>query len=100
MSKEKINPGEECPFCLTTTARGSVVCSACGAARQYDVYGFVGGLIKLAGVVAVICLLVGAFAIFFSDNKILPFLIMVVPLIIVTLLRRKFGTYGWVRHMP
>ena len=50
MSKEKVNPGEDCPFCLTATKPGSTVCASCGASRVFGPIGQAKHLVKLAQV--------------------------------------------------
>ena len=100
MSKEKINPGESCPFCLAATNPGSSVCISCGASRAYSLGGLTTLMLSALGIIgtiAVLCALLtasfgeslgGAFAIF-----------MIVPFCVYTgmYLYKKGGEYIWQR---
>ena len=98
-SKEKVNPGETCPFCGTVTNPGSTVCRGCGAER----------VLRSSVSTAKICLwFAGGVAMFMAPmyvayivraREILPFMIPVAAYIVFMLLRlRSQREYYWVRY--
>ncbi len=60
MSKEKVNPGENCPFCKNTTNPGSTVCVSCGATRVLGLAGEAKRLVTLSQFVLIPAFIISA----------------------------------------
>ncbi len=105
MPKQQINPGEDCPYCLTTTRPGSTACSGCGETRQYDfvgVKGVVANILKtLLVVVGVMGFIVIGLEMQGSEGVFLAWLYASLFLTLCFLpgyfLYTKYGEYVWVR---
>ena len=96
-SKEKINPGETCPFCGTVTNPGSIVCHGCGAERE----------LRSTVSTAKVCLwLVGGLAVLLASAQVAYIarqILLIIPLpaayIVFTVPRlRSQRAYFWIRR--
>ncbi len=103
MSKEEVNPGEDCPFCLTATKPGSSVCTSCGANRVFDVTSknvvAVTALNLFVKIAAVIMVLVGAGMISSNYNVLALFVFAGMILMVVGADRfsKSCSEYMWQR---
>ena len=104
MSKEKVNPGENCPFCLTVTKPGSSVCTSCGANRVFAVikenFFFITALNLLVKFVAIILALVSVFQ--FAGDHIAWGMLSIASIALVvfgaTYLEKCCSEYMWERQ--
>ena len=109
MSKDEINPGENCPHCRTTSKPGSTVCTGCGAVRRLDYVGTEGQWVafveKSIETVIAPTLLIAILVVCMSAE--LRFLAIAYIIAAgglgywtITSLRKKYQKYAWFIQTP
>ena len=105
---EKVNPGENCPHCQTTSKPGSTVCIGCGAVRRLDYVGTEGQwaafVEKVVGFASTAIVFVAFFLCMNEETR--PYAITAIiatiglGVFIGVTLRKKYQKYAWFIQTP